>query len=306
MKQNIGSSNINGSRIALGCMRMAALDVQRAKEVIKTAIDSGITFFDHADIYGGGASETIFGEAFKELGIKREDVVLQTKCGINKDEGSFDFSKEHIIKSVNESLARLQVEYVDILALHRPDSLMDPVEINEAFKQLKSEGKVKFFGVSNQNPMQMQLLQSGLEDSIIVNQVQFSLKHTPMIDFGINVNMIDNPAINREGGIIEYSRLNNITLQTWSPFYSGFFDKVFIDHPDFPELNTALQEIADKYNASKEAVAIAWILRHPAKMQAIVGSMNPERIKKISKAYDFELSRQEWYHLYKEAGNRLP
>ncbi|QIK58145.1 aldo/keto reductase family oxidoreductase [Erysipelothrix sp. HDW6A] len=302
--QILGNSDLNVSNIGLGCMRMSSKTLAEAKQIINTALECGINFFDHADIYGKGQAEVIFGEAFKELGIERSSVIIQTKCGINQ--GTFDFSKEHILKSVDESLERLQTDYIDVLLLHRPDALMEPEEINEAFKELKASGKVRWFGVSNQNPYQTQLLANSLDVPLLCNQVQFSIAHTPMLDFGFNVNMGDGPAINRDGGIIEYARLNNMTLQAWSPFYSGYFDKVFVDHPDFPELNEAMSIVGKNYNISNEAVAVAWILRHPANIQTIIGSMNPERIQRICQASEVKITHREWYDLYKAAGNRLP
>lgn len=303
-KQYLGVSDLEVSNIGLGCMRMSDKSLEEAREIITTAIDCGINFFDHADIYGKGQAEAIFGEAMTSLNLDRSSIIIQTKCGIH--DGTFDFTKEHILKSVDESLERLQTDYIDVLLLHRPDALMEPEEINEAFVELKESGKVRWFGISNQNPYQTQLLAKSLTVPLLCNQVQFSIAHTPMLDFGFNVNMGDGPATNRDAGIIEYARLNNITLQAWSPFYSGYFDKVFVDHPDFPELNEAMRVVGENYNLSNEAVAVAWILRHPAKIQTIIGSMNPERIRRISKASNVKISHREWYDLYKAAGNRLP
>lgn len=304
-KFNLGTSDLEVSTVGLGCMRMANKSVDEAIAIIQAALDSNINFFDHADIYGDGKSEIIFGEAIKRMKIDRSDIIIQSKCGINKVDGTFDFSKEHILKSVDEILERLQMDYLDVLLLHRPDALVEPEEVAEAFKILKDSGKVKYFGVSNQSSMMIDLLQRSVEDKLIVNQMQFSLMHSPLVDYGMNVNMATNPGIDRSQGMIEYARLNNITIQAWSPFYAGFFEAVFVDNDDYAEVNVALQLLADKYNVSKEAIAVAWIDRHPANIQTIVGSMNPDRIKRISKVSNVSLSRKEWYDLYKAAGNIL-
>ncbi|MCB2828849.1 aldo/keto reductase [Streptococcus dysgalactiae] len=302
--QKIGQTDCQGSRIAFGCMRLAALDLTSAKEVLKTAVDTGMTFIDHADIYGGGQSEVRFRDAAKALGLSRDQFTLQTKCGIR--DGYFDFSKEHILSSVDASLERLGTDYVDFLVLHRPDVLVEPEEVAEAFSQLKKAGKVKHFGVSNQNRFQMELLQTYLDDPLAVNQLQLSPAHTPLFDAGLNVNMRNQAAIDRDNGTIEYCRLNQTTIQAWSPFQIDLGKGLFAGHPDYVALNATLTRLADHHQVSVEAVVIAWILRHPAKMQAIVGSMSPDRLKKISKATQIALSRQDWYAIYRSAGNALP
>lgn len=307
LKVDLGKSGLLASNVSLGCMRMAALNDSDAAKVIRTAYGNGINLFEHADIYGGGTSEEIFTCALKETGISRDDILLQTKCGIRPAEGMFDFSKEHIITSVDKSLKRLDTDYIDVLALHRPDTLVDPVEVAEAFNELRKAGKVKHFGVSNQNVAQMELLSKYVEQKLIVNQLQFSIMHTPMIDHGFNVNMTrDTKSIDYDGGILEYTRLHDITIQAWSPYQFGFFEGVFIDNPKFPELNAKLEEIGNKYGISKTAVATVWILTHPANMQVVVGTMNPERIGDIASASEIKLSRQEWYEIYRAAGNVLP
>lgn len=302
--QKIGQTDYQGSRIALGCMRLAALDLASAKEVLKTAVDTGMTFIDHADIYGGGQSEVRFRDATKALELSRDQFILQTKCGIR--DGYFDFSKEHILSSVDASLERLGTDYLDFLVLHRPDVLVEPEEVAEAFSQLKKAGKVKHFGVSNQNRFQMELLQTYLDDPLAVNQLQLSPAHTPLFDAGLNVNMRNQAAIDRDNGTIEYCRLNQTTIQAWSPFQIDLGKGLFAGHPDYVALNATLTRLADHHQVSVEAVVIAWILRHPAKMQAIVGSMSPDRLKKISKATQIALSRQDWYAIYRSAGNALP
>lgn len=303
-KIQLGGSSLAGSEIALGCMRMAGHTVDEVCTLIETAYEAGIDFFDHADIYGKGESESLFGKALKETSIKREDLVIQTKCGIRP--GFFDFSKEHIIQSVDKSLQRLGMDYVDALLLHRPDTLMEPEEVAEAFRTLHESGKVRHFGVSNQNPMQMALLNKYLDEKIIINQLQLSITNTTMIDAGLNVNMENAAAVNRDGSVLDYCRLHDITIQAWSPFQYGFFEGVFLGNPKFEELNQVIDRIASEKGITNSALAVAWILRHPARIQTIVGTTNPERLKAICKASGVELTRQEWYEIYRAAGNILP
>lgn len=304
MKQILGSSDLSVSRIGLGCMRMAALEPSDAARVLETALEKGINFFDHADIYGGGQSEVRFAQAVKELGLDREKLVIQSKCGIRK--GFFDFSKEHILDSVDGILSRMDIDYLDLLALHRPDALMEAEEVAEAFRALKESGKVRHFGVSNQNRYQMELLQSYLDEPLMVNQLQLSPAHTPMIDAGFHVNMKDDPATMRDGGILEYCQLKSVTPQAWSPFLINLQEGIFANHPAYEELNQTIQHYADDYGVAAEAIVVAWILRHPAKIQTIVGSMNPDRLTKIAQAFDVQLTREQWYHIYRSAGNILP
>lgn len=302
--QQLGKTGIEVPRIALGCMRMASLSEQEAARVLETAVGQGINFFDHADIYGGGESEVRFAQAAKMVGIRREDIFLQSKCGIRK--GYFDFSKDYILESVNGILRRLDTDYLDVLALHRPDALMEAEEVAEAFYKLKKEGKVHHFGVSNQNIYQMEFLQSYLEQPLAVNQLQLSPAHTPLIDAGFHVNMKDDAATMRDGGLIDYCQLKKITIQAWSPFLIDLQQGVFDNHPDYVALNQTIRKIAECYHVSHETIVVAWILRHPAKIQTIVGSMNPERLTKIAQAKQIELTRPEWYEIYRSAGNILP
>ncbi|MGT2832359.1 aldo/keto reductase [Streptococcus halotolerans] len=304
MLQDIGQTGVKGSRIALGAMRMNALDVKEAEKVMSASLESGINFFDHADIYGGGESEIRFSNAMKNLNVKREDVILQSKCGIRK--GFFDFSKDHILTAVDGILKRLETEYLDFLVLHRPDALWEPEEVAEAFTQLKMAGKVRYFGVSNQNRSQMEFLQSYLDEPLAVNQLQLSPVHAPMISSGLEVNMTTPGANDRDGGIIDYCRLNKVTIQAWSPFQIDLSKGLFSGNPDYKELNDTITALADKYDVSDEAIIVAWILRHPAKIQTIVGSMNPDRIKRIAEAEKIELTRPEWYDIYTKAGHILP
>ncbi|EAE8346368.1 aldo/keto reductase family oxidoreductase [Listeria monocytogenes] len=300
----IGNSALTASEISLGCMRMADLSKEDANKVINTALENDIDFFDHADIYGGGKSEEVFADAIDMNATVREKMILQSKCGIRQ--GFFDFSKEHIISSVEGSLKRLKTDYLDTLLLHRPDTLFEPEEVAAAFTELEKSGKVRHFGVSNQNPGQIELLKKYVDQELIANQLQFSIMHTGMIDTGFNVNMTIDPSLDRDGGILEYSRLNNMTIQAWSPFQYGFFEGVFLDNDKFPELNTTIDKIAADKGVTNSAIAVAWIQRHPASFQTVVGTMNPGRIADIAKASDVTLSREEWYEIYSAAGNQLP
>jgi predicted oxidoreductase len=290
--------------IAVGCMRIQALSLTEAERFIRTALDHGANFFDHADIYGGGTCEEIFAEAVGMNSAIREQFILQSKCGIRR--GMFDFSKEHILSSVDGILQRLKTDYLDVLLLHRPDALVEPEEVAEAFDQLERAGKVRYFGVSNQTPMQIQLLQKYVKQPIIANQLQLSITNATMISQGFNVNMENGAAIQRDGSVLDYCRLHDITIQPWSPFQYGFFEGVFLDNEKFPELNRQINEIADKYAVRNTTIAMAWLLRHPASMQPVTGTMNLKRLSDCCRASEIHLTREEWYAIYRAAGNVLP
>ncbi len=296
------------SAVIQGCMRMPDLSAEEAAKVIRTAYDCGVNFYDHATCYGqDGAAESKFAEAFPLTGLKREDIYIQSKCGICVDRNEFDWTKENILSSVDDSLRRLKVEYLDTLLLHRPDVLYDPEEVAEAFDILEESGKVRYFGVSNLVPMQIELLKKYVKQPLVINQVQLSLEQSQLIDQALYMNNKTTEfSINRDGNALDYCRLKDMTIQAWSPLQFGMFGGSFIDNPDFPELNKTLGELADREHASKAAIAIAWILRHPAKMQAIIGSMNPDHIKDVCKAADITLSHHDWYELYLSAGKFLP
>ncbi len=295
------------SAIVQGCMRMPALSVEDAAKVIRTAVDCGINFFDHATCYGAGEAETRFGDSFPSTGLKREEVYLQSKCGLCFERNEFDWTKENILTSVDGILKRLKTEYLDTLLLHRPDVLYDPEEVAEAFDELHKSGKVRHFGVSNLVPMQIELLKKYVKQPLVINQVQLSLEQSQLIDQALYMNnKTTDFSINRDGNALDYCRLNDITIQAWSPLQFGMFGGTFIDNPDFPELNKVLGEMAEREGVSKASIAIAWILRHPAKMQAIIGTMNPEHIKDICTAADVKLSHHDWYELYLAAGKYLP
>ncbi len=299
----LGKSGLLVPTVAVGCMRISDMSEKQISDFIETALENGANFFDHADIYGGGKSEIVFGNAIK--GKPREDFIIQTKCGIVPGK-MFDFSYEHIVSSVEGSLKRLGTDYIDVLLLHRPDALVEPEEVARAFDSLKSSGKVRHFGVSNQNPYQIKLLQKYLDMPIVANQLQLSIMHASMINEGINVNMYNDSAINRDGGVLDFCRLENITIQPWSPMQYGFFEGCFVDNEKFPELNAVLEKLAKKYNVSKTTISIAWLLRHPAKMQVVTGTTNTTRLKDSFKASEVVLTREEWYEIYKAAGNILP
>jgi predicted oxidoreductase len=301
---NLGSSSLEVPVVAVGCMRINSLEKNEAERFVQTALEEGANFFDHADIYGGGTCEEIFADAIHMNAEIREKIILQSKCGIRK--GMFDFSKEHILESVDGILKRLNTDYLDVLLLHRPDALVDPEEVAEAFDILGTSGKVRHFGVSNQNPMQIQLLKKFVKQPLVANQLQLSITNANMISNGINVNMANDSAINRDGSILDYCRLNDITIQPWSPFQYGFFEGVFLGNEKFPELNQQIDEIAAKYEVTNTTIAISWLLRHPAQMQPVIGTMNSDRLKDCIKASEVHLTREEWYSIYRATGNILP
>lgn len=304
MAMYLGNSDMDASRIALGCMRMNGLSVKEAAKLVEVALDQGITLFDHADIYGQGKSEEIFGKVLRENKGMRERMRIQTKCGIRQ--GYYDLSKAHILSSVEDSLKRLHTDCIDILLLHRPDALMDAHEVAEALHQLSKNGKVRQFGVSNFNSAQIKLLQSACRETLMVNQMQFGLMHTGMISQGLETNTMFEGGIQRDLAVLDYCRLNGITVQAWSPLQYGFFEGNFVDNDKFPKLNEVLERLAEQFHVTKSAIAVAWILRHPANIQVIVGSMNPDHIKELCMAANVHLSRKEWYELYQAAGNPLP
>ncbi|MBI9098651.1 MAG: aldo/keto reductase [Spirochaetaceae bacterium] len=277
-KIKVANSDLKIPEIALGCMRIGEMPLHEVNKLINTAMDEGITFFDHADIYGGGKSEEVFASAVKMTPAKREQMILQSKCGIR--EGFFDFSRKHILQSVDGILKRLQTDYLDILLLHRPDSLVEPEEVADAFDLLYKSGKVLNFGVSNQNPMQIELLKKYVKQPLLFNQLQLSIMRTGMIDAGLNVNMKVENSLDHDGSILDYCRLT--------------------------ELNKVIDKLAKKYTVTNSAIAVAWILRHPARIQTIIGTTNSTRVSHMAKASHIRLSREEWYEIYRSAGNILP
>ena len=304
---NIARGPQQASEIILGCMRMPALSVEEAASVIRAASEAGINFFDHATCYGDGEAELRFGEAFPKTGLRREDVILQSKCGLHFDRQEFDWSRDDILSSVEDSLRRLKTDYLDVLLLHRPDLLFEPEQVADAFDILEKSGKVRFFGVSNVTPGQLELLKKNVRQPLVINQLQFSLEQTQLIDQGLYLNnKTTDRSCDRDNGILDYCRLRDITIQAWSPLQFGMFGGCFVDHPDFPELNKVLAELGEQYGISKAAVAVAWILRHPAHMQVIAGTMNPTHLRELCAASGVRLSHQEWYRLYLASGKFLP
>jgi len=304
---NVLNGPQNVSAIIQGCMRMPSLSVEEATRVISNDYSLGINFFDHATCYGNGEAETRFGEAFKQTGIKREDVYIQSKCGIYPERQEFDWSRESILSSVDGILQRLQMDYIDTLLLHRPDVIFEPEEVALAFDELEKSGKVRYFGVSNLGSMQIELLKKCVKQPLVFNQLQLSLDQSQLIDQALYVNDKRTDMSNiRDGSLLDYCRLKDITIQAWSPLQFGFFEGNFVDNINFPKLNRALLNIASREGVSKSAVAVAWILRHPAKMQAVLGTMNVEHMKDVCEATKVNLSHHDWYELYLAAGKFLP
>lgn len=303
----LGGIGPESSRIAVGCMRIASLSEQALEELVESAISSGINFFDHADIYGRGACEEAFGALLKRKPSLRQKIVLQSKCGICKGSpGYYDASKKHIFESVDNSLRRLQTDHLDVLLLHRPDVLADPEELAEAFLQLKKDGKVLWFGLSNCDSRKIELFGHYFPEKLLVNQLQLSVASSSLIREGINTNIENDASLLRDNGLLDYCQLHKITVQAWSPLQYGFLEGSFLGSEKYPELNKALQEIGSEKGLSPAAVAIAWLLRHPAGIQPIMGTTNPAHLLDVCKASRDTLSRQEWYRLYLSAGNKLP
>lgn len=295
------------SEVVLGLMRISEMTVDQVEDLIESALAVGINAFDIADCYGHGKCEQILGEVLKRRPDLREKMWIQSKCGIRMEEFTyFDFSKEHILEAMDGILERLNVDYIDSLLLHRPDALMEPAEIAEAFDLLKSQGKVIDFGVSNQNPMMMALIQKDVNQPLVANQLQLSAAFTPSFDAGFHVNMKQEAGIVRDSSIFEYCRLHDVVIQAWSVLQFDYFGGVFLGSEKYPELNHVLNRLAEKYHVSPSAVAIAWVLRYPAKMQAVIGTTKKARVAEAAKAAEIQLTRKEWYEIYLAAGNDLP
>ncbi|MFC5758077.1 aldo/keto reductase [Rhizobium sp. GCM10022189] len=301
-------TDLDVSSIILGMMRIANMSNGEIQQLVGAARDAGVTFFDHADIYGGAPHrcEARFGEAISLGAAEREKLVIQSKVGIRK--GFFDFSAAHILASVDQSLAALKTDYLDVLLLHRPDTLVEPEEVAAAFDALKSSGKVRHFGVSNHTPGQIELLKTAVKQPLIVNQVQLSITHAPLIASGVAANMAGlDQSVDRDNGLLDYSRINGMMLQAWSPFQKGFFDGVFLgDRENFADLNDAIDELAKAYGVTPTGIAVAWITRHPAKIQVVLGTTKPERVAEAAAGSSVALTREEWYRLFRAAGHTLP
>lgn len=303
----LGQDDKELSEIVLGMMRIEDKSVKEVEELVETALSVGINAFDLADIYGRGRCEELLGLVLKNRPDLREKMWIQSKCGIRIEEFTyFDFSKDYIIKSVDGILQRLKIDHLDSLLLHRPDALMESDQVAEAFDLLYKQGKVRDFGVSNQNPMMMELLKKDVKQPLAVNQLQLSVAFTPGFESGFHVNMEDSQAAMRDGSIFEYCKLHDVVIQAWSVLQFGYFKGNFVGNEKFQALNQVLDRLATKYGVTSSTIAISWILRYPAKMQAVVGTTNPKHLREVSQAANFSLTRKEWYEIYLAAGNNLP
>ncbi|VKD63271.1 aldo/keto reductase family oxidoreductase [Streptococcus pneumoniae] len=303
----LGQDDKELSEIVLGMMRIKDKSVKEVEELVETALSVGITAFDLADIYGRGRCEELLGLVLKNRPDLREKMWIQSKCGIRIEEFTyFDFSKDYIIKSVDGILQRLKIDHLDSLLLHRPDALMESDQVAEAFNLLYKQGKVRDFGVSNQNPMMMELLKKDVKQPLAVNQLQLSAAFTPGFESAFHVNMEDSQAAMRDGSIFEYCQLHDVVIQAWSVLQFGYFKGNFVGNEKFQALNQVLDRLAIKYGVTSSTIAISWILRYPAKMQAVVGTTNPKHLREVSRAANFSLTRKEWYEIYLAAGNNLP
>ena len=303
----LGQDDKELSEIVLGMMRIEDKSVKEVEELVETALSVGINAFDLADIYGRGRCEELLGLVLKNRPDLREEMWIQSKCGIRIEEFTyFDFSKDYIIKSVDGILQRLKIDHLDSLLLHRPDALMESDQVAEAFDLLYKQGKVRDFGVSNQNPMMMELLKKDVKQPLAVNQLQLSAAFTPGFESGFHVNMEDSQAAMRDGSIFEYCKLHDVVIQAWSVLQFGYFKGNFVGNEKFQALNQVLDRLAIKYGVTSSTIAISWILRYPAKMQAVVGTTNPNHLREVSQAANFSLTRKEWYEIYLAAGNNLP
>ena len=303
----LGQDDKELSEIVLGMMRIKDKSVKEVEELVETALSVGINAFDLADIYGLGRCEELLGLVLKNRPDLREKMWIQSKCGIRIEEFTyFDFSKDYIIKSVDGILQRLKIDHLDSLLLHRPDALMESDQVAEAFDLLYKQGKVRDFGVSNQNPMMMELLKKDVKQPLAVNQLQLSAAFTPGFESGFHVNMEDSQAAMRDGSIFEYCKLHDVVIQAWSVLQFGYFKGNFVGNEKFQALNQVLDRLAIKYGVTSSTIAISWILRYPAKMQAVVGTTNPKHLREVSQAVNFSLTRKEWYEIYLAAGNNLP
>ena len=303
----LGQDDKELSEIVLGMMRIEDKSVKEVEELVETALSVGINAFDLADIYGRGRCEELLGLVLKNRPDLREKMWIQSKCGIRIEEFTyFDFSKDYIIKSVDGILQRLKIDHLDSLLLHRPDALMESDQVAEAFDLLYKQGKVRNFGVSNQNPMMMELLKKDVKQPLAVNQLQLSAAFTPGFESGFHVNMEDSQAAMRDGSIFEYCKLHDVVIQAWSVLQFGYFKGNLVGNEKFQVLNQVLDRLAIKYGVTSSTIAISWILRYPAKMQAVVGTTNPKNLREVSQAGNFSLTRKEWYEIYLAAGNNLP
>ncbi len=306
----LGPTDLRVPNVVAGMMRIEELSDDAIRELYASCRDAGVDFFDHADIYGSArhGCEHRFAKALALSPSERDEITIQTKTGIVTDEWHFDHSYEHIVTSAEESLRALDTDRIDVLLLHRPDALVEPEEVARAFDHLESSGKVRAFGVSNHTPRQIDLLKTAVTQPIVANQVQLSITHSTIVAQGLASNMMgEDDSITRDGGgLVDYSRINRITLQAWSPFQKGFFDGVIFGAAEHPELNELLEELAGTYDVTPTAIATAWITRHPAQMQVVLGTTTPQRVTDAAAGSDIPLTRAEWYSLIAAAGHKVP
>lgn len=306
----LGATDLVVPAVVTGVMRIQELSDDEVRALYTASREAGIDFFDHADIYGSApyhGCERRFAEALGLSSAERSELIIQTKAGINKDGPFFDFSYEHLMRQVDGSLAALGTDYVDILLLHRPDALVEPEEVARAFDELSAAGKVRHFGVSNHTPNQIELLRRYVNQPLVANQLQVSITHSPIIAQGVAANMAEvKQSASLDLGVLDYCRLHDMTVQAWSPFQAGFFNGVFLGNPDYPELNEVIDALAAKYAVAPEGIAVAWLTRHPANIQVVLGTTTPERVTKAAAGADVELARPEWYELFRAAGHLVP
>ncbi|MBO0899015.1 aldo/keto reductase [Cellulomonas sp. zg-ZUI22] len=303
-------TDVVAPNVVLGLMRIAEKSDDEIRELVRTARDAGIDFVDHADVYGREKHECErrFADAMALTPSQRDEITIQTKCGIVPEGPYFDFSYEHIMTSVEGSLQALRTDHVDVLLLHRPDALVEPDEVARAFDELEAAGKVRAFGVSNHTPRQIDLLKRSVRQPLVANQVQLSITHAALVAQGVAGNMVaEDQSVTRDGGgLLDYCRLNDITVQAWSPFQAGFFTGTFLGSPEYPELNAVIDRLAAQYDVPPIAIATAWITRHPAQMQVVLGTTTPERVAGAALGSDLPLTRAEWYELFRAAGHIVP
>lgn len=301
----LGKSDLQVSRLALGLMRSSLNEAEDMQILLEKAVELGVNFVDHADIYAWkNVAEELYGQVMVAAPHLRDKFIVQTKCGICR--GYYDSSYEHIMESVDTSLKRMHLDTIDVLLLHRPDALVEPEEVARAFDELQSSGKVKHFGVSNMNPAQIENLKRCVKQDLLVDQMQMSIVHAPMIDAGIHVNMLVDEAQMRDGNLLDYAQVQGMTIQAWSILQTGWKMGSFLDNPEYAALNEVLDRLSEKYGVTKSAISVAWLLRHPAKIQPISGTANPHHLEELAKAVDITLTRPEWYELYLSAGRKLP
>jgi predicted oxidoreductase len=304
------AEGISASNVVLGLMRIDGKSDDDVRTLVHTARDAGIDMVDHADVYGDTlhGCERRWAQAMQLSASERDAWTIQTKCGIVREGPYFDFSYEHIVESVDGSLEALGTDRIDVLLLHRPDALVEPDEVARAFDELERAGKVRSFGVSNHTPAQIELLKRSVRQPLVANQLQLSITHAPLVAQGVAANMagLEQSLVLDGGGLLDYCRLHDITVQAWSPFQAGFFNGTFLGNDEYPELNAVIDRLAEQYDVPAIAVATAWITRHPAGMQVVLGTTTPERVAGAARGSDLPLTKAEWYELFRAAGYRVP